>query len=142
MIWRRILLFMVAVGAIAMTAPLVRGEDYLHPSTLNQYRAAHGRSVLSLDPKLTSVALDHARTMAQWNTLDHTGFIEKRVPAGAIAENVAYGCGSMACVINQWARSRNPLHRLNMRLPNAGSYGIASVTSPAGRTYWCMVLGN
>ena len=59
---------------------------------------------------------------------------------GARAENVAYGCKDPACVIQQWVNSSG--HRRNMLIPGLTRYGLASATSPSGRTYWTLLVGE
>jgi hypothetical protein len=50
--------------------------------------------------------------MASRNSLDHAGFMERRGPAGAGAENVAMGCETEACAKRMWMQS--PRHNANM----------------------------
>jgi uncharacterized protein YkwD len=109
-------------------------------TTLNGFRAAHGRSALRSDSNLESLARGHAQNMAQREAMDHSGFMTERGPAGARAENVAYGCNDNPCVIRQWVNSSG--HRANMLLPDIGSYGLASAVSKSGRRYWALELGQ
>ena len=135
-----LLRIVIFVGAAVLLVATARSEDHLNPSTINQFRAANGRSVLHQSNVLASLCAEHARDMARWESLDHNGFFEHRGPSGAMAENVAYGCTTEACTIRQWAHSAG--HRRNMLLPNAESYGIASAVSPRGRRYWCVDFGQ
>jgi len=109
-------------------------------TTLNGFRAAHGRSELRSDSNLAALALGHAQDMARREQMDHSGFMTQRGPAGARAENVAYGCDDSPCVIRQWVNSSG--HRANMLLPDIGSYGLASAVSKTGRRYWALELGK
>jgi uncharacterized protein YkwD len=109
-------------------------------TSLNTFRAANGRSALRSDPGLTGLARQHAEDMARRENLDHAGFMERRGPAGARAENVAYGCADSACTMRQWINS--PGHRANMLKANVGSYGLASAVSKSGRRYWALELGE
>jgi hypothetical protein len=87
---------------------------------------------------LHALAQEHANDMARRNSLDHAGFKERRGPAGAVAENVAMGCGTEACARRMWMQS--PPHRANMML--GGCQAIASAVSVSGRRYWAMEIGG
>lgn len=87
---------------------------------------------------LQSIAQQHANDMARRNSLDHSGFIQHRVSAGAIAENVAMGCATEACARRMWMQS--PAHRQNMML--GGCIAVASAVSSGGRRYWAMEIGG
>ena len=71
--------------------------------------------------------------MARRGRLDHSSFFQRRGPNGALAENVAYGCGDEVCTIRQWSRSAG--HRRNMLRRDVHGYGIASAVSSSGRRY-------
>lgn len=108
--------------------------------SLNAFRASNGLRPLSTDAGLTRMAQEHAADMARRNSLDHDGFMEKRGPAGARAENVSYGCSDTACAIKQWANSAG--HRHHMLIFDINKYGLASAVSNVGRRYWAMELGE
>ena len=108
--------------------------------SLNDFRAASHRPPLRVDGKLAAMAARHAADMARRNSLDHAGFMSERGPAGARAENVAFGCPDQDCVIRQWSRSGR--HRANMLRADVHGYGIAAATSASGRRYWVLVLGR
>ena len=57
------------------------------------------------DWSLHALAQQHANDMARRNSLDHAGFMQRRGPAGAIAENVAMGCETEACARPMWMQS-------------------------------------
>jgi hypothetical protein len=76
--------------------------------------------------------------MARRNSLDHSGFMRHRGPAGAVAENVAVGCDTEACARRMWMQS--PAHRRNMTL--GGCQAVASAVSATGRRYWAMLVGG
>src|SRR5262249_11903040 len=78
---------------------------------------------------LHALAHQHANDMAHRNSLDHSGFMERRGPAGAVAENVAMGCETEACARRMWMQS--PRHRANMML--GGCQAVASAVSVSGR---------
>jgi uncharacterized protein YkwD len=109
-------------------------------TSLNGFRAQHGRAPLTSDGKLTSMAQAHAADMARRDQLDHNGFMEFRGPRGARAENVALGCKDTACVIQQWVNSSG--HRANMLRADITKYGLASATSASGKRYWALELGE
>ena len=87
---------------------------------------------------LHALAQQHAYDMARRNSLDHAGFMQHRGPAGAVAENVAVGCGTEACARRMWLQS--PPHRANMML--GGCQAVASAVSASGRRYWAMEIGG
>lgn len=87
---------------------------------------------------LHALAQQHAIDMARRNSLDHAGFMERRGPAGAVAENVAMGCATEACARQMWMQS--PPHRRNMML--GGCQAVASAVSASGRRYWAMEIGG
>ena len=109
-------------------------------TTLNGFRAAHGRAELRADAALTAMASSHAADMARRDALDHAGFKEQRGPRGARAENVAYGCKDSPCVIQQWVNSSG--HRANMLRTDITRYGLASAMSASGKKYWALELGE
>lgn len=109
-------------------------------ASLNGFRASHGLSQLRTDGTLTALASEHSGDMARRDSLDHDGFMTRRGPRGARAENVAYGCKESACVIQQWVNSSG--HRKNMLIPGLTRYGLASAVSSSGRTYWTLLVGE
>jgi uncharacterized protein YkwD len=120
---------------ICCVFPAVAGAE-----DLNGFRLANGRSALQSDSHLAAMAAAHAADMARRNSLDHAGFFQSRGPAGADAENVAYGCGDTACTIRQWSHSAG--HRTNMLRAGVTRYGLASAVSASGRRYWALELGG
>ena len=109
-------------------------------TSLNGFRASHGLSQLRTDGTLAALASKHVADMARRDSLDHDGFMTHRGPRGARAENVAYGCKESACVIQQWVNSSG--HRKNMLIPSLTRYGLASATSPSGKKYWALLVGE
>src|SRR5579862_5440785 len=87
---------------------------------------------------LHALAQQHANDMARRNSLDHAGFMTRRGPAGAVAENVAMGCDTEACARRMWMQS--PSHRANMML--GGCQAVATSVSTNGRRYWVMEIGG
>jgi uncharacterized protein YkwD len=107
---------------------------------LNGFRKQNGLKPLSQNATLTTLAKAHAADMARRQTLDHAGFYAARVPRGAAAENVSYGCSNLSCAIQQWIDS--PPHRENMLRLNLKRYGLGSAMSASGQRYWAMELGR
>lgn len=142
----RILWSLVLFGLMAGAISMARGETVeislrgFPTSSVNVFRVEHGRRALAVSETMTALAAQHSYDMANRDSLDHNGFMEQRGPAGALAENVSYGCANESCAIRQWARSAG--HRLNMLLSNAGSYGLASAVSKSGKRYWTMEIGH
>jgi hypothetical protein len=87
---------------------------------------------------LHALAQQHANDMARRNSLDHAGFMERRGPAGAVAENVAMGCATEACARRMWMQSAP--HRANMML--GGCQAVATAVSASGQRYWAMEIGG
>ncbi len=87
---------------------------------------------------LYALAQRHASDMAHRNSLDHAGFKQHRGPAGAVAENVAVGCGTEECARRIWMQSRR--HRANMM--RGGCQAVAPAVSASGRRYWVMLIGG
>ncbi len=107
--------------------------------TLNSFRRAHGLPPLHVSRTMQALAQRHAHSMAARNSMDHANFYSERAPAGARAENVAWGCATESCAINMWQGSAG--HRVNMLLSDVRTYGIASATN-GGHRYWCLELGR
>jgi uncharacterized protein YkwD len=107
--------------------------------TVNSFRRAHGLPALHRSGALQAMAARHAQSMAARRSMDHDGFYSQRGPAGARAENVAFGCATESCAIQMWERSSG--HRANMLLKDVKGYGLASATG-GGSRYWCLVLGR
>jgi uncharacterized protein YkwD len=128
--------FLLLTGCGSLSGIAGVGES---AGNINAFRAQHGRSALRSDATLTGLAAAHAADMARRESLDHNGFMQSRGPAGARAENVAYGCKDSACTIKQWINS--PGHRANMLRGDIGGYGLASAVSKSGRRYWALEVG-
>ena len=86
---------------------------------------------------LYALALEHSQDMARRDHLDHAGFFSRRGPAGASAENVAYGYRTEEQTRAQWWRS--PPHAANMR--RGGCQAVAHACN-ARRCYWTMEIGQ
>lgn len=118
---------------------------------VNRYRAEKGLQPVSLNPKLTEAARQHAKDLARHDRISHTGSDGsnpwKRVArtgyeAKLAAENVGAGQRSLAEVFRNWRDS--PGHDRNLLLSDATQMGIALERAPETRygTFWTLVLGT
>jgi uncharacterized protein YkwD len=125
---------------LAMTACSGPAAAAQKAASLNEFRTGNGLHELKIDPAMVKMAKAHAEDMARRKTMDHAGFMEKRGPAGARAENVLYGCKDEPCTIRNWINS--PGHRSNMLLKDVKTYGLASARGSNGVDYWALELGK
>lgn len=125
------------VAAIAMA-------DANALAAINAERAAQGRAALTYDSKLEAAARAHAKDMARYNFMSHTGSdgsdLTKRMKRAGYkfcfgAENVAFGQTSLPAVMSAWMNSSG--HRKNILSRKAKSVGLARATGDR----WVMVLG-
>lgn len=117
-------------------------EREIH-ALVNQHRARARRPPLQLDDRISALAREHSRAMAQRRRpFGHDGFEERAaalsriVAVRGLAENVAYdsrtGAALAPSVASGWIAS--PRHRENLE----GEYdltGIGAATAPDGTTY-------
>ena len=130
--------------AIALCGPAF-AQSTPPAEMISNYRLQHGEGRVTLDSTLTSIAQKQASAMASRDKLDHDvlGPFNSRVASsgsGHAAENIAYGYESFAKTLDQWIESSG--HRKNLLLHDASRVGVASSKSPAGRTYWAMVIAG
>ena len=130
---------MAACRFLIAFAAFIAGSSPTLADTVNSFRRANGLPALHQSGKFQAMAATHARSMAARGSMDHEGFHSQRGPAGARAENVAFGCGTENCAIRMWEGSAG--HRANMLLADARSYGLASAAG-GGTRYWCLILGR
>ena len=130
---------MAAARLLISFAALIACCSSALADTVNSFRHAHGLPALRHSGALQAMASRHAKSMATRHSMDHEGFYSKRGPAGARAENVAFGCATESCAIRMWEGSAG--HRANMLLPDVKSFGLASA-SGGGTRYWCLILGR
>ena len=106
---------------------------------------------LAWDTKLFNAAAAHSTDMASKNYFSHTSQDGRnpgqRITAAGYAwstygENIAYGQGSMAGVMDTWIKSAG--HCANIMKANITEIGLACVKNPASsnRPYWTMVLAR
>ncbi|GAC1471580.1 MAG: hypothetical protein NVSMB9_17900 [Isosphaeraceae bacterium] len=103
---------------------------------------------LTLEPKLTSAALAHAKDMAEQRKMAHEGS-DGSTPFDRIkrqgyrfqsaAENVAQGQRTVKEVMRAWMNS--PHHRVNI-LGAYSEVGIAMVRDDEGDPFWCVNFGT
>lgn len=131
----------------ARTVPVqsVTGETLSAQAALNAIRREAGREPVTQSDRLSRVARDHARDMAQSGFFAHQGSDgssvgERARRAGygycAIAENIAKGQRSLDEVMRGWRNS--PSHRRNMLSPKYTEFGLAR----AAGDLWVMVLAR
>jgi Cysteine-rich secretory protein family len=124
------LLILCAAANVRAQAPRGSAEQILFDAA-NQERAAKKLHPLKWDKALAQAASEHAKRMAQQNTLSHQlpgeeDFKARALRAGArfssLAENIAEGQDAPS-IHNQWMNS--PPHRENLLDPKLDSIGIA-----------------
>jgi uncharacterized protein YkwD len=103
----------------------------------NAARAANGLAGLSWNGTLASRSCTWAQHLAAADgdlahSSDSSGF-------SWWGENVAYGYGSAAAVVDGWMNS--PGHRANILRPQFTLMGSCSATSSSGRMYWVQQFG-
>ncbi len=112
---------------------------------VNSQRRALGRSVVTLDARLTEAAAVQARDLARRGVLDHRGSdgstVGDRVTRAGyrwsvVAENLArMGTTSARPVVAAWMKSTG--HRRNLLKPDVTQIGVAHVGH-----VWVLVLGR
>jgi uncharacterized protein YkwD len=103
----------------------------------NAARAANGLGGLSWNGTLASRSCSWATHLATLN-----GDLAHSSNGGGFSwwgENVAYGYGSAAAVVDGWMGS--PGHRANILKPQYTMMGSCSATSATGRMYWVQQFG-
>jgi uncharacterized protein YkwD len=112
---------------------------------VNQYRQARNLPPLTLDPRMSQVAREHARSMAEGKApFSHEGF-EARIVAIAIpyrtaAENLAFNQGYSEpdrSAVEGWIKS--PGHRQNME-GNFNLTGIGVTRNADGEYYFTQLF--
>lgn len=118
---------------------------------INAYRAKFGLGPLSVDPKLSRIAAEHARDLALSGMTGHTGSdgsnpADRATRGGyrfrMIGENASAGRTELSDVIRAWIRS--PSHQVNMVLDPASDFGLAHLIAPGTRYghYWILMVGE
>jgi uncharacterized protein YkwD len=124
----------VAPGSPASGMRLTVAETHL-AGLINQYRAAHGLSQLTVDPRLTRAARSHSVDMLRRGYFAHGAFAARMHEFGIhsmpMGENLEWGTGRSGearAVLRVWLRS--PYHRQNLLRPGFHRIGLGM---PVGR---------
>ncbi len=114
----------------------------------NAERAKAKLTKLVLNTRLTASAEQHAKDMADRETMDHKGG-DGSTPFDRIkgqgynyrraAENIAFGQFSVEVLMDGWMNS--PPHKKNI-LGRFSQIGMAYATSKNGTPYWCVNFGT
>ncbi len=107
----------VCASALLLASPAVaENADYSQrlAALINLYRVDHGRAALSVDLKLTRLALDHSVAMAKSRQMNHDGFESRARQAESrrCVENVGWNNRSPDAQLDGWRAS--PGHDQNM----------------------------
>jgi hypothetical protein len=92
--------------------------------TLNSFRQAHSLPTQPHPAEWHNITPRAWRCVTRWIMW---GFYSGRGPAGARAENVAWGCATESYAVRMWEESSG--HRANMLLTDIKRYGIASAAA-------------
>jgi uncharacterized protein YkwD len=114
----------------------------------NEERKKAGVPVLATNLKLQAAAIQHAKNMANQETLAHE--LDEKGPSDrvreqkyefrALAENIAEGQKTPAEVIKSWMGSEG--HRTNLLNPDYTEIGLGIAESAQGTRYWAQVFGK
>ena len=116
-------------------------------SMISGYRGNNGLGAVEVDADLMRMAMDHARTMAAKDKIDHaagrefTGRLTAAGFDGKIAvENVSAGYHTLAEAFSGWRDS--PPHRANMLKGGVNRLGIAAVYAPQSKykVFWALIM--
>jgi uncharacterized protein YkwD len=131
----------------------IDGEEQAFLTLINDYRAQHGKSALTLSPQLNAAAARHSMDMGLNNYFDHVNKQGKDVGNRAsaegyrwrvIGENIAAGTAqdTAAEAFAMWQSS--PGHNQNMLDSDYRDIGIGREQVPGSRYgwYWTTVFGR
>lgn len=139
-----LMMLIVAVMVLGQAeAATSQDEAVLH--YVNQYRAKHGLSALSMDARMSQEAVYHSEAMAKGRIgFGHLGFegrikrLYRVIPnANGASENVAAGKWNAKQVVDGWMNS--PGHRRNI-LGHYNITGIGIAHDSRGRTYYTQLF--
>ena len=131
----------------SMAQPGAELDTVVATSMISGYRQNNGLGAVTLDPTLTRLAQEQARTMAARDKLDHSAgkpFRERISGSGFDAkvavENVSAGYHTLAEAFSGWRDS--PPHRANMLNGSVTRMGIAAVYTPTSKykVFWALIL--
>lgn len=125
-------------------------DQQMAASMVSQYRANHGLGPVTVDPRLSAVALEMAQAMARADdvraSLRQAPLRQRLEQRGytmiTADENVSAGYRTLAEAFSGWRGSRP--HDRVMKLPGATHLGIATVHVPGSRypVYWALVMAK
>lgn len=128
--------------ALVFLVPAMAGEEAV---LINAFRRTHGLPAVTLDGRLSAVAMQQAQAMAASGKVSHSVAGEFSVRVAKLrkskaAENIAAGFLTFAETLKQWENSAG--HRENLLMPGARKVGVASVKNSASRyrMFWAMVI--
>jgi uncharacterized protein YkwD len=116
-------------------------------SMISGYRGNNGLGTVEVDPELMRMAMDHARTMAAKDKVDHAAgreFTGRLAAAGfdgkLAVENVSAGYHTLAEAFSGWRDS--PPHNANMLKGGVNRLGIAAVYAPQSKykVFWALIM--
>ena len=131
----------------AIPAPEGWRADMLN--AVNAVRAQNGASAVRACPSLDRAAQGYAELMARTGSFSHTGPDgtqpwDRMRAAGynyrAASENIAYGYGSVAAVMDGWVKS--PGHFANLISRSVADAGFGQAADSKGRIYWVQDFGS
>lgn len=117
-------------------------------NAVNAVRAKNGVASVRACPTLDRAAQGYAELMARTGSFSHTGPDgtqpwDRMRAAGydyrAASENIAYGYGSVAAVMDGWVKS--PGHFANLIAGNVTDAGFGQAADAKGRIYWVQNFG-
>jgi uncharacterized protein YkwD len=98
----------------------------------NAERAKFGLVSLEIDRDLVQSARQHAKWMAQNNSMVHT--------SRPVAENIAMGQSNSTTVLQAWMNSSG--HRANILNRGHRKIGVAFFRTASGTPFWCQQFRN
>ena len=131
--------FLIAIAGLT----LLMSPAFADPqSEISAYRKSQGLAAVTVDPKLTELARQQAKAMAERGSLDHnvSASFRSRVAsygAPSAVENLAMGTTTFKETLAAWKASSG--HNANLLWRNATKFGVASASGQGG-TYWALIL--
>jgi uncharacterized protein YkwD len=116
---------------------------------VNSQRAGVGCTAMTVDSRLATAALDHAKDMATRGYFSHTtpegkSFDARIRDAGynlsSAAENIAFGQPSAESVMDAWMASAD--HKANILNCNLRNIGVGLAYDGASQPYWAQTLAS
>lgn len=134
-----------------LASPTAHVDQVKAQAMLNEYRAHSGIAPLALDPRLSAIAADYARKMADADKMGHD--VDGRSLLGArlksygyqfsnAGENVAAGYHTLAEAFSGWRQS--PPHDRGMKDPDMSLMGIGTAYNPNSKykVFWCLIFAH